>query len=77
VGENIRAGDPARVWFLNKKQNQPQRVAAFSNIEEMDMNSTENTTMHTVPAESGFLERGKKSQKSRWHHIIHSLKNDI
>lgn len=39
------------VQFLNKKQNKAQRVSAFSNIEEMYMNSTENTTMLTVPTE--------------------------
>lgn len=62
MGGNTREGDPEIVWFLNKKQNQVQRGAAFSDIEEVYTNSMGNTTMLTVPAESGFLERagGKK-----------------
>lgn len=35
-------------------------MAAFSNTEEMYMNSTRNTAMFTVPAENGFLERERK-----------------
>lgn len=57
---NIREGNPETVWFLNKKQNQAQKLAAFSNIEEMYTNSRGNTTMLTVPVEWFLRERERK-----------------
>ena len=71
MGRNIREQDPETAWFLNKKPNQVQREAASSNIEEIYMNSTGNTTMLTV---SSFLERIKNHLKSG-HHTTHSLKS--
>lgn len=57
-----RRGSKKTAWFLNKKQNQA-KISSISVVKEMCMNSTENTTLRTLPGEGGFLEKRKRCQE--------------